>query len=235
MPRKRRKLEKQSATRVDSTPEAATLKVASPKAALGDVHTGYAKVSSVRRWRVSVLSDGYPWWSLVAHAMDASIELIVLKHSLSLNLLSRISESQAVVDLSTNVNAVARREQAVQALLDSRSEIVMIDGDPPEAQSDFWKGADLKGLEARTIRGGTRACRRCLQRIFLGPLLDHNVRGSRESRSQLGPATGPEVGHETRSLWASRPTAKVGHSYRKRGCCDPSYGGFRGRLVPRPR
>jgi hypothetical protein len=23
--------------------------------------------------------------------------------------------------------------------------------------------------------------------------------------------------------------------YRKRGCCDPSYGGFRGRLVPRPR
>jgi hypothetical protein len=112
MPRKRRKLEKQSATRVDSTPEAATLKVASPKAALGDVHTGYAKVSIVRWWRVSVLSDGYPWWSLVAHAMDASIELIVLKHSLSLNLLSRISESQAVVDLSTNVNAVARRDES---------------------------------------------------------------------------------------------------------------------------
>jgi hypothetical protein len=29
-------------------------------------------------------------------------------------------------------------------------------------------------------------------------------------------------------------TAKVGHSYRKRGCCNPSYGGFRGRLVPPP-
>jgi hypothetical protein len=144
VPRKRRKLEKESATRVDSTPEAATLKVASSKAALGDVHTGYAKVSSVRRWRASVLSDGYPWWSLVAHAMDASIELIVLKHSLSLNLLSCISESQAVVDLSTNVNALARREQAVQALLDSSSDIVMIDGDPPEAQSEFWKGAALK-------------------------------------------------------------------------------------------
>jgi hypothetical protein len=102
VPRKRRKLEKESATRVASTPEATTPTVASPKAALGDVHTGYAKVSSVRRWRASVLSDGYPWWSLVAHAMDASIELIVLKRSLSLNLLGRISESQAVVDLSAS-------------------------------------------------------------------------------------------------------------------------------------
>jgi hypothetical protein len=112
--------------------------VALPRAVLGDVHTGYAKASSSRRWRAGVVSDGYPWWSSVAHSLNSEVVVTVLKRKLTSVLVARLPETRVLVTLSETATQGERYDELERALTDQELDVIMVDGNPPGASSSLW-------------------------------------------------------------------------------------------------
>jgi hypothetical protein len=107
-------------------------------AVLGDVHVGFAKAASPgeRLWRAGIVSDGYPWWGLVVHALNARVEVTVLRKELTPKLLGRISPGSNVSEMSSGM--------LPDPLAGHTVDFALIDGCPPKISSGFWNREELR-------------------------------------------------------------------------------------------
>jgi hypothetical protein len=129
----------------------------SPKAALGDVHTGYASASSARRWKAGVVSDSYSWWSSVAHCLDAEVVVTVIKNKLTPQLMSSLPVNHSVMHLfESSKTEVCNTVDSEEALLAHELNAILLDGRPISRGSKLWRMPNVKVIMSTAGEIGRR-------------------------------------------------------------------------------
>jgi hypothetical protein len=117
----------------------------SPKASLGDVHSGYTPVSSACRWKAGVVSEGYPWWSSVAHSLDADVMVTAIRKRLTPQLLLRLPNTHRVchiAEIGTSLESLPGDSEEI--LMAQELDVLLLDGCPPANSSKLWTKLGIK-------------------------------------------------------------------------------------------
>lgn len=79
------------------------------------------------------MNNGYPWWSSVAHSLDAEIVVTVLKKRLTLE--TRLPETHILINSAQSATVGEHNNADPERALLAKELDVMMDGNSPSASS----------------------------------------------------------------------------------------------------